>query len=124
MFPTMWSSLDANKKPTQEELKKIQPFMFCKWLAGDSRTLQSANLLNYYYNIPVESQFLFIQKQFAGKIRNIKYIKSEKDNLNTNDIDIICKFYKVSEEKSKMYLEFISESELKYLRDLYECKKS
>lgn len=117
MFPTMWSSLDKNKTPTKEDFKKIQSFMFCKWLAGDSRTLQTANIINQYYDIPIENQYYLVKNQFAGKIRNIKYIKSEKDDTDTS---ILERHYKISSEKAREYLNFISQEELEYLKELYK----
>lgn len=123
MFPTMWSSLDKNKTPAQEDFKKIQSFMFCKWLAGDPRTISTANTINQYYDIPIENQYYIVKNQFAGKIRNIKYIKSEKDDADENTISILCKHYKISIEKAKDYLNFISSDELKYLKDLYADRK-
>lgn len=123
MFPTMWSSLDKNKTPTSEDLKKIQSFVFCKWLAGDSRTIETANTINQYCDIPIENQYYLVKNKFAGKIRNIKYIKSEKDDSNAAMLSILEKHFKISTEKAKEYLTFISDSELNYLKDLYAERK-
>lgn len=120
MFPTMWSSLDKNKTPSTEDFKKLQSFMFCKWLVGDPRTLKTANEINLYYDIPMENQYYMVKNQFAGKIRNIKYIKSEKDEIDTS---ILQKHYNISAEKAKDYLNFISDEEYRYLKELYAPKK-
>ncbi len=117
MFPTMWSSLDKNKTPTDDDLKKIQSYIFCKWLSGDYRTIHDANIFNMY-NIPVKNQYFYIKHKHAGKIRNIKYIKSDKDEINT-DVDNISNFYKVNSDKAREYLEFISQDELLKLREIY-----
>ena len=123
MFPTMWSSLDKNKTPSKEDLKKIQSFVYCKWLAGDHRTINTANIINQYSDIPIENQYYLVKNQFAGKIRNIKYVKSEKDDADENTISILCKHYKISTEKAKDYLNFISSEELRYLKELYVERK-
>ena len=123
MFPTMWSSLDKNKTPSKEDLKKIQSFIFCKWLAGDYRTISTANTINLYSDIPIENQYYLVKNQFAGKIRNIKYIKSEKDDIDENTISILCKHYKINLEKAKDYLNIISSEELRYLKELYAVRK-
>ncbi len=123
MFPTIWSSLDKNKSPTSEDLKKIQSFVFCKWLAGDSRTILTANTINQYYDIPIENQYYLVKNKYAGKIRNIKYIKSEKDEANQAIISILEKHFKISTEKAKEYLTFISLDELNYLKELYAERK-
>lgn len=123
MFPIMWSSLDKNKTPSKEDLKKIQSFVYCKWLAGDHRTIFTANTINQYSDIPIENQYYLVKNQFAGKIRNIKYVKSEKDDIDENTISILCKHYKISTEKAKDYLNFISPDELRYLKELYAPRK-
>ena len=120
MFPTMWSSLDKNKTPSEVDLKKIQSFMFCKWLAGDPRTVFDANTFNQYSDIPIENQYYTIKNKYAGKIRNIKYVKAEKSEADENTISILCRHFKISAEKAKDYLNFISADELKYLKDLYK----
>ena len=120
MFPTMWSSLDKNKTPSDSDLKKIQSFMFCKWLAGDPRTVFDANTFNQYSDIPIENQYYTIKNKYAGKIRNIKYVKAEKSEADENTISILCRHFKISAEKAKDYLNFISADELKYLKDLYK----
>ena len=78
----MWTSLDKNKTPSEADLKKIQSFVYCKWLAGDYRTIATANTINQYSDIPIENQYYLVKNQFAGKIRNIKYVKSEKDEAD------------------------------------------
>ncbi len=117
MFPTMWSSLDKSKNPTDEDLNKIQSYIFCKWLSGDYRTIYDANIFNLY-NIPVKNQYFYIKHKHAGNIRNIKYIKSNKDDINI-DVNNISNFYKVNLDKAREYLEFISQDELLKLREIY-----
>lgn len=118
MFPTMWSSLDKNKIPSSNDLQKIQPFIFCKWLAGNPQTIFDSNIFNQY-TIPIENQYYYIKNKYAGKIRNIKYIKNDKE-LNNSDVDLISKHFNINIIKAGEYLGFISEGELEYLRDLYK----
>ncbi len=120
MFPTMWSSLDKNKTPLDSEIEKIPSFIFCKWLAGDYRTVQDANNINFYYDIPIINQYMMIKNKHAGKIRNIKYVKNDKDE-NT-DILLLAKHFRITVEKAKEYLTLISNSELISIRKLYELK--
>ena len=119
----MWTALDKNKTPTDADFKNIQSLMFCKWLSGDPRTIATANTINQYYDIPIENQYYLVKNQFAGKIRNIKYVKSEKDEADENTISILCRHYKISIEKAKDYLNYISQDELKYLKELYAVRK-
>ena len=114
----MWSSLDKNKIPSSNDLQKIQPFIFCKWLAGNPQTIFDSNIFNQY-TIPIENQYYYIKNKYAGKIRNIKYIKNDKE-LNNSDVDLISKHFNINIIKANEYLEFISNNELEYLRDLYK----
>lgn len=119
----MWSSLDKNKTPSSTDLKKIQSFMFCKWLAGDYRTIFDANIFNQYSDIPVENQYFYIKNKYAGKIRNIKYVKAEKDEFDATVTGILEQHYKISTEKARDYLQYISDEELSYLKGLYAPRK-
>ncbi len=123
MFPTMWSVLDKNKTPSESDINKIQSFVFCRWLTGNPKTIKDANIFNIYYDIPVFNQYMYIKNLHSGKIRNIKYIKSEKEEDNV-DISIIQKHFNINFTKAKEYLNFISEEELKYLKDLYASHAS
>ena len=118
----MWSSLDKNKTPSEADLKKIQSFVYCKWLAGDYRTIATANTIKQYSDIPIENQYYLVKNQFAGKIRNIKYVKNEKE-LDNTDIELISKHFNINSVKAKEYLGFISQEELQYLRELYAERK-
>ena len=118
MFPTIWSSLDKNKNPPENDLQKIQPFIFCKWLAGNPQTIFDSNVFNQY-KIPIENQYYYIKNKYAGKIRNIKYIKNEKD-IKDMDIDFLQNYFKINREKALEYIDFISEKELNYIRGLYK----
>lgn len=120
MFPTMWSSLDKNKTPALVEINKIQSFIFCKWLAGNPKTIFTANEFNMYSQIPMENQYFSIKHKYAGTIRNIKYVKSEKDDIDTTSLE---QHFKISKEKAKEYLELISAEELEYITNLYKQKK-
>lgn len=123
MFPTMWSSLDKNKNASAEDLKKVSAFMFCRWLAGNPSTIKKAAEFNIYSDIPVENMYYSIKNEFAGKIRNIKWVKSEADDLDQNTINILSEHFKISIEKAKEYLSIISDDELNYLKELYKPRK-
>ena len=123
MFPTMWSSLDKNKNASAEDLKKVSAFMFCRWLAGNPSTIRKAAEYNIYPDIPVENMYYSTKYEFAGKIRNIKWVKSETEDIDQNTIDMLCAHFKISVEKAKEYLSIISTEELEYLKELYRPRK-
>lgn len=121
MFATITSAI--NKKKIQDkEIEKISSWVFCRWLSGNPYTIQAANQINYYYNIPIKNQYYMIKNAFAGKIKYIPYPKNIQEDMN-KDIEYLSTYFKISLEKAKEYLEFISEQELLMIRGLYAIKK-
>ena len=93
-----------------EEKKKFNSFMFCRWLSGNTKTLQIADFFNYYSQfIPDEVQFDIIS-DFA-KQQRIKFIKfpsfkkSKYDNLH------LQQKYNLSPEKVLEYQELLNHLE-------------
>lgn len=119
MFKTMIGVMDPKKKPTPEEIQKIPSYVFCRWLSGNPNTVQAANQINYYFDIPIENQYNMIKTAFAGKIKYIPYPKKESEN-KLKQIDYICEHFKISEAKSKEYLQLIDKTELEEIVQMYE----
>lgn len=115
IFETMQTTLNG-KSISDEEISKIPSYIFCKWLSGNKYTILASNEINKFYNIPIECQYKMIKSAFQGKIKFIKFPKNSKDL--TQDIEKISKYYNVSIEKAKMYLEFISDEELNLIKKL------
>ena len=122
MFKTLTASLDKNVRPLDSDINKIPGFIFCKWLAGDPRTLGAANLFNQYYEIPIVNQWKMIQNTFAGKIKFIPYPK----NIKIDDsliLKYIQKEYSLSHEKALDYLSLMSDSTIQKIQDKYKNYK-
>lgn len=119
MFKTMIGVMDPKKKPTPEEIQKIPSYVFCRWLSGNPNTVQAANQINYYFDIPIENQYNMIKTAFAGKIKYIPYPKKESEN-KLKQIDYISDFFKISEEKAKEYLELMDKTELNEIIKMYD----
>lgn len=119
MFKTLTSAIDIKKKPTAEEIQKIPPFLFCKWLSGNPHTILAANQLNYYYDIPIENQYYMIKNVFAGKIKYIPYPKKESADQSKN-VQYLIQHFKISEEKAQEYLTLISDEELQTIINMYD----
>jgi len=125
MFKTMTGVLDKKKTPTDEEIKKIPSFIFCRWLSGNPHAIFAANQINYYYDIPIENQYKMIKEVFAGKIRYIPYPKSETSQTEKS-VEYLADYFKLSLEKAREYLEFIDKDELNNIVTMYrdqEIKK-
>lgn len=120
MFNVFKKVLNLNSSFTQEDIDKVNEFVFCRWLSGDARIINIANTLNKYTNIPKELQLEFVKKTIGGKVRFIPYPKSLKNDINDlTSLKAISYFFNISERESKMYLEFLTKDELEYIKDYY-----
>jgi len=125
MFKTITSVLDKKKNPSDEDIRKISPYVFCRWLSGSAHTILAANQINLYYNIPIENQYYMIKTAFAGKIKYIPY-PSDISEKEQKQVQILADYFKISTEKAKEYIELISKKELNDIINMYteyELKK-
>lgn len=118
MFKTMTSALDTRKAPSDEEISKIPSYIFCRWLSGNPNTIFAANMINQLFDIPIENQYRMIKTAFSGKIKFIPYPKQEKADTEKS-IENISDYFKISTEKAREYMDFISSEELKFIQSLY-----
>ena len=120
MFKILTGCLDKSKKFSEEEINSVSPYLFCRWLSGNQYTILASNELNKYYNeIPFLNQFMMIRKTFGGKIKFIPFPKTLKDE-ESNEIKCLEKYFKISYNKAKEYLELISEEELRRIVEMYK----
>lgn len=96
---------------TQEDLDKISPFLMLRWLEGNPGCLQIAQFLNVYHKIPLEAQIEFIKSITQGRIKYIKFIKGNK--VESKELDLISKYFKISLDKALLYSEFLSKEDIK-----------
>lgn len=118
MFQIMATVLNE-KMPNDEELKEIQPFIFCRYLGSNPHCLSIANYLNLYYNIPIKLQYLAVKQLLSGKLSYIKYISTKKDDNNQQILENLMKYYKISYNTAKEYIKFISKSELDKINKIF-----
>jgi hypothetical protein len=107
------------KDSSKEDIKKISTYIFCKYLASNSRTIQIANFLNVYYKLPSEVQYNFVKRTLNGRIKFIKYLNNQTEKI-PKDVEYLMKYYKISSEVAKTYLDEIEPSELNRIRLLYK----
>lgn len=121
----MTGVLDTRKNPSIDEIQKIPSYIFCRWLSGNPHTIIAANMINLYPNIPIECQYEMIKTAFAGKVKYIPYPKNEPKDKQKK-IEFIADWFKISLEKAKEYLDYISQEELETIVNMYterELKK-
>ena len=120
MFKIIAKCLDLKKPISEEEINSVSPYLFCRWLSGNQYTILASNELNKYYNeIPFLNQFMMIRKTFGNKIKFIPFPKTLKDE-ESNEIKCLEKYFKISYNKAKEYLELISEEELRRIVEMYK----
>ena len=118
MFKTITSALDLKMHPTPEEIQKIPPFIFARWLSGNIHAIQAANIFNLYLDIPIENQYHAVKAAFGGKIKFIPYPKNISGDKQKK-VQYLAEHFKISEEKAQEYLEFISKEELDRIVTMY-----
>lgn len=120
MFKILTGCLDKSKKFSEAEINSVSPYLFCRWLSGNQYTILASNELNKYYNeIPFLNQYQMIRETFGNKIKFIPFPKSLKDE-DSNEIKCLEKYFKISYNKAKEYLELIDKEELRRIQELYK----
>ena len=121
MFTVFKKILNPRSEITEEDVKKVSDFVFCRWLSGNPGTIQVAQIFNVYYDIPLELKIKVAQQIIAGRIKYIPYPKGAKAEEDKN-VNAIMEYFKLSRQKALMYLEFISEEDLEYVVKAIESK--
>lgn len=117
MFQIM-SGVAKGLDATPEEIKTINPFVWCRFLSGSPVLLPYAIMFNNS-DIPMDLQYKTVKA--ICKSRNIKFIpypKTIKDEVQ--NVEDLQKFFKINAEKAREYLTLIDKEELKAIRDIYK----
>lgn len=112
------STVLKNEDISEDLISQIPPFIFCRYLGSDPHCLSIANFLNLYYNIPINLQYYAAKSILKGKLKYIKYISTAKQDDKT--LENLMKYYKISYNVAKQYLNFISKSELEKINKIYQ----
>ena len=112
----------SGKDSTESDIKEIPAYVFCKYLGSNFKTIQVANFLNYYYKLPIEIQYKFVQKTLNGRVNFIKFNKTENLKISADE-ELLMKHYKINKKVASEYLKEIDKSELNRLRLLYKKER-
>ena len=121
IFKTFQNCING-KDSSKDEIKEIPPYVFCKYLGSNYKTIQIANFLNYYYKLPIEIQYKFVQKTLNGRVNFIKFIKTENLKISADE-ELLMKHYKINKKVASEYLKEIDKAELNRLRLLYKKER-
>ena len=89
MFKILNSCLKG-PRAADDDIAKLSPWMLCKWLSGDPRTISIANTLNALSQMPIQAQYDFVRGLLHNKITFIRFPKMPK----TTSDDVILKVAK------------------------------
>lgn len=123
-FKVMTSLLN-NIKPTKEEKNSINSFFLVRWLSNERYTVQMANTINLYYNIPVYCQYQFCDDyiQLTNLKRRVKYISFTKEKNNANYqklIENIQRKYKINEIQAEEYFKLMDNDQRNEIYNMYD----
>lgn len=124
MFKTFASVL-TNNRAAEDDISKMSPFLFRRYLSNHPKTIAASNFLNVNFEIPIEAAYDFIQQSLKAnniKIGYIPYLKSTKEN--TINANYLSEYYNVSLNEAKDYLEYISNEQMLEIKEIIELKRS
>ena len=120
----------VSKKPwdsfTEDEQKKFSPFIINRWLSMDKDFIEFVNVFQQYAIGTLEPREVY--KWYCdilpkGKRFN-KYIKGKKDKKYDKEmINIISKYFEVSKQETKTYIDLLDKQEIKEIYKMYGVKK-
>lgn len=85
----------------EEERKKFNSFMLCRYLSGSSKTIMLSNIINLNFKIPDNCQSILVSN--FCKNNNIRFIKYPKTSMEKINVDDLMKKYNISREKALDY---------------------
>jgi len=115
MFKCITSVL-TNNIPSTEDIEKIPPFIFRRWLSNHPNGIKFANIFNIYNNIPILHQYNFT-RQMVGKVKYIEYPKKMKDI--EDELKTLQKHFKISYVVAQEYYNILGEDRVKEIMYKY-----
>ena len=119
LFKTMGAVLQKDKPPL-EDIKKIPPFIFRKYISNHPTGVLVVQAFNIYDKVPIEHQFNYINRFFAygkHKVKYIQYPKKMKDN--DESLKILQQHYKISYVVAIEYYNTMGEKRVQEIINMY-----
>jgi len=119
MFKIMGTVL-TTKRASEEDIEKIAPYIFRRWLSNSPETIMASNFLNVMAFLPIETQYDFIQQSLQGRVKYINYPKQYKNN--SDDIKIVSEYYNITFEKAAASLEYLTKEDIQSFKKILDEK--
>ncbi len=119
------ASILSKEMPSLEQVKKISSFFFTRWLSMNRFTAPASNVLNKFYNIPPEVQYIFVNDyaeltDLRNKVKFIGFQKDKKDENLQKLLDNISRLYKVNENTAMEYFDLMNDTERDRIFHIYD----
>ena len=100
----------------EEAISSYPPYIVNRCLSGHLDTVLFANEMNKYSNIDKDMQYSFFLYTLRKRKRFSPWLKKEQiDNL-----DLVKKHYGYSNEKAKIAVSLLTQTQLEYIRNKHE----
>ena len=114
------NSVNINKdnliEDDPEAISSYPPYIVNRCLSGHLDTVLFANEMNKYSNIDKDMQYSFFLYTLRKRKRFSPWLKKEQiDNL-----DLVKKHYGYSNEKAKIAVSLLTQTQLEYIRNKHE----
>ena len=114
------NSVNINKDNLIEEdpeaISSYPPYIINRCLSGHLDTVLFANEMNKYSNLDKDMQYSFFLYTLRKRKRFSPWLKKEQiDNL-----DLVKKHYGYSNEKAKIAVSLLTQTQLEYIRNKHE----
>ena len=99
---------DFNVLKNEDDLKSYNEFMIDRYLSMDKECVFYTYLINKFDNIQKSTKYLFYLYMIPKRKRFFKYFKKQA----INEIEIIQRYFKISEEIALQYLSVLNKEQV------------
>ena len=114
------NSINFNKDNLIEEdpeaISSYPPYIINRCLSGHLDTVLFANEMNKYSNLDKDMQYSFFLYTLRKRKRFSPWLKKEQ----VDDLDLVKKHYGYSNEKAKVAVSLLTNTQLEYIRNKHE----
>ena len=114
------NSINFNKNNLIEEdpdaISSYPPYIVNRCLSGHLDTVLFANEMNKYSNLDKDMQYSFFLYTLRKRKRFSPWLKKEQ----VDDLDLVKKHYGYSNEKARIAVSLLTNTQLEYIRNKHE----
>jgi hypothetical protein len=115
------NEITYSKRPwdkfTDEEKSTFNTYMINRFISMDSNYIDVVNLIQQYPNCPNKLIYKYYCDLLPKKKAFFRYIKA-KEKFNTENIDMMAKYYKCSTREAKDYISILDDEQIEQIFNL------